>query len=93
MNCYTIRDNAADYFFPPFFARTHGEAKRMFISSLGDSFVHRHDYILFSLGTWDADEGILTADEAPSVILAGASIAPEMDPRPQQPTLPLESSK
>lgn len=81
-NCYTIRDNVADFFLPPFFARNDEMAKRMFISSLGDSFPHRSDFQLFMIGAFNSDTGQLNGCNA-TLTLAGLSISPQMDPRPQ----------
>ena len=85
MNMYSVFDAAAQYFMPPFFARTDGEAKRMFIGSLGDSFQFRADYNLFSLGAFDQDTGTLTAAPAPMIVLSGATIPEEHNPSPMHP--------
>lgn len=82
MNCYTIRDDAAGYFLPPYFAVNDAVAQRLMISSMGDSFAHRHQFNLYKLGHFDDDEGILTALETPEHILSGHSISETLDPRP-----------
>lgn len=82
MKCYTIRDEAAGYFMPPFFAATDEVAMRLFITSMGDSFSHRHQFNLFRLGAFDDDEGILTALSAPVHVLSGHSVSETLDPRP-----------
>ena len=90
-NIYTIRDDAAAYFLPIFLARTHSEAKRMFITSLGDSFPHRSDFKLFHIGEFDEDIGLLTPQE-PTMVLAGLSIPANLSdtgsetPVPNSPT-------
>lgn len=81
MNIYSIQDNAADFFIAPYMAQNHNHAKRMFIASLGDSFPHRKDFTLFCLGEFDADTGIVTGLPAPSLVLAGLSVPPDLDPR------------
>jgi hypothetical protein len=80
MKIYTIRDQVAGYFMPPFFAENDGHATRMFIQSMGDSFVHRADFSLHSIGTFDADTGVLSACDA-SMVISGLSIDPKLDPR------------
>ena len=76
----SVRDTVADYFLPPYFARNGDHASRMFISSLGDSFVHRDDFDLYAIGTFDENTGEITSQQ-PEKILAGLSIAPTLDPR------------
>lgn len=76
---YTIRDAAAQYFLPPFFAKTDAQAKRMFIGSLGESFTHRADFQLFLIGAFDDDNGNITPLE-PTVVLAGLSIPADLSP-------------
>lgn len=90
MNCYTIHDTAAEYYFAPFFARTDAEAKRMFILAMGDNFPHRNDYTLYHIGSFDQDTGNLTECE-PNSVLAGRSISESQNPNPnsQQQELPL----
>lgn len=78
---YSIRDNVAGYFLPPFFAINDGHAKRMFIVGLGDSFPHRADFSLFCIGSWnDGDAALVPSD--PRRVLSGVSISDTLDPRP-----------
>lgn len=79
MYIYTVRDDAAEYFLPPFFAKTDAQAKRMFIGSLGDSFPHRKDFGLYIVGSFDDDNGTIEA-KIPAMVLAGFSIPIEFDP-------------
>lgn len=61
MRMYSIRDNAVELFQRPWFARSDGEARRIF----GDeacregSELHKHptDYALFHVGDWDENTG------------------------------------
>lgn len=80
MKIFTIRDNGADYFLPPFTAQNEAVAQRMFIVSMGDSFVFRAQFDLFELGSFDQDTGELEAHE-PRHILSGASVSADLDPR------------
>jgi hypothetical protein len=80
MNIYTIRDDTGGFFLPPFTALNDGIAKRMFISSLGDSCPHRKDFVLFNIGVFDDDNGTITPCH-PINVLAGFSIPIDLDPR------------
>jgi len=84
MNIYTVHDAAAAYFLPPFCARSDAQARRMFIASLGDSFPHRKDFVLFNIGTFDDENGTVTGSQ-PTSVLAGFSIDASLDPRVAQP--------
>lgn len=79
---YCIYDGGGQYFMPPFVAQADGQAVRMFIGSLGDSFPYRSDFILFRIGEFDSQNGVLVADEQ-FCVLRGNSIDPSLDPRVQ----------
>lgn len=81
MIIYSVRDDSADYFLPPFLARTDAQAVRMFIGSLGDSFPYRHDFHLMAVGGFDQDTGLVTAEDAPRLVISGVSIDAKLDPR------------
>lgn len=83
MKLYTIRDGSAEFFLPPFCAPNDNVAKRMFIGSLGDSFTFRTDFLLYSIGEFDDQTGLLQSSD-PHMVLAGSSIAQSLDPRIQQ---------
>lgn len=85
MNCYSVFDSAAEYFLPPFFAPNDGVAKRMFIGSLGDSFAYRADFVLYYVGEFNDAAGVLNPHDGPRLVLAGLSIAENLDPRPRRP--------
>jgi hypothetical protein len=87
---YTIFDGKAEYFMPIFTARNDNEAKRMFIGSLGDSFMFREDYNLFCIGEFDDEKGVLTPLNAPLIVLSGAQISEKFNPNPVQEELPVE---
>jgi len=80
MKLYTIRDQVAGFFINPYCAANDGVAKRMFISSLSDSFPHRSDFSLHCIGTFNDETGQLTA-ENPHLVLSGLSIDDRLDPR------------
>lgn len=58
-----IYDSKADRYNPPFSVHTYGEAERGFKDLVNDKTTaigqHPEDFILFSLGEWDDDKGIL----------------------------------
>ncbi|AXL14663.1 nonstructural protein [Microviridae sp.] len=80
MKCYSVYDASAEYFIPPFFARTDNEAKRMFIGSLGQSFQFRHDFNLFRVASFDQETGVFNAEAAPVIVISGASIPADQGP-------------
>jgi len=81
MKMYTVRDDAAQYFMPPFFCQNDNVAQRMFISSMGDQFNHRVDYLLFCLGSWDDQSAVISLEEPPRLVVCGSSVSDSMDPR------------
>ena len=87
MNVYTIRDQVAGFFIAPYLAENDGHACRMFVASLGDTFPHRADFSLHRIGSFDTDTGELTTCD-PTMVMAGTSIDPRLDPRPPQPQQP-----
>lgn len=97
MRMYSIRDSAAEYFLPPFFAITDNQAKRMFIGSLGPSFPHRADFILYYVGEFNDEDGLVSPSESPQSVLSGMSIsqdfAPQMElPFGEDPTIPVPTT-
>lgn len=82
MRVYTIRDQAGEFFLPPFTAHNDAIAKRMFVGSMGDSFSHRMDFVLYFVGEFSDENGTLSPVE-PVVVLAGYSVADSLDPRPR----------
>lgn len=81
LGMYSIHDAAARYFMLPFTAQTDAQARRMFIQSMGDQFPHRADFILFKVGEFDQETGLVVGDPAPVVVLSGMSIDTALDPR------------
>lgn len=82
MRVYTIRDQAGEFFLPPFTAPNDAVAKRMFIASMGDGFSHRMDFVLYYIGDFSDVDGTLSPVD-PVVVLAGYSVAESLDPRPR----------
>lgn len=65
MNVYAIYDNKVEAHLTPFFARTNGEAIRMFASAVNQEGTDFHrwanDYCLYRIGSWDPQSGDLVA--------------------------------
>ena len=80
MKIYSIYDGQAKFWLSPFTAQNDNVAKRMFIVSLGDSFPFRADFILYSIGEFDTDNGLIEAQPTPAVVLNGISIADSYAP-------------
>lgn len=60
---YSIRDLKAEYYNRPFFARSEGEAIRIFVESAKDNLLDRYpdDFKLFFIGTFDDNRAELDA--------------------------------
>lgn len=63
MKIFTIFDSKADYYLPPFFARTNAEAIRTFSQAVNDSSHHigqnHADFTLFYIGDYDETTGFV----------------------------------
>lgn len=74
---FAVRDNTAEYFERPFYARTKGEAIRSFTqavqSSPNDSVLaaHPEQFGLYYLGLYDEQEGLIKALDAPELMGLG----------------------
>lgn len=75
----SVFDSKVGAFQQPFFARTAGEAVRMFEDAVKkpDSgfFAHPGDYSLFDLGSFDDSTGKFEMPTAPVELVAGGSLA------------------
>lgn len=80
INIYSIHDNKAEYFLPPLFAKTDSQAQRMFVGSLGESFIYRADFNLFKIGSFNDDTGEIMPENPPLLVLSGLSVPAHMDP-------------
>lgn len=70
---YSIRDAKAEYFTPPFYKKTHGEAERDFRTLVKDekSTVNKYpdDYDLYYLGEYNDETGVIKSLDTPQHIL------------------------
>jgi len=82
MMIYTIHDNAAGFFMPPFTAQNDSVATRLFIGSMGDSFTHRTDFNLYRIGSFDSEDGSIDLEQL-ALVLRGDNVSETLDPRPR----------
>lgn len=72
MRIFSIYDTKAEYWSTPAFIRTDAEARRMFSGLVQDPQnpigAHPEDYILYRLGKWDPEKGVITPE--PGVAIA-----------------------
>jgi len=66
MRIYTIYDTKAEHYGNPVFVRTDAEARRGFGQVAVDRQTeigrHPEDFILYRIGTWDAETGRITPE-------------------------------
>lgn len=66
---FTIRDQKADAFLPPFFLPRTAMAERVFSDCINDAshqfYKHPEDFTLFTLGTFDDDDASMVLIEGP----------------------------
>lgn len=78
MKIFTIRDSKSDIYNSPFYARTHGEAERHFVTLCNDpeSMVYKFkdDFDLYCLGDWDEINGVIETKETPEHLLKAINV-------------------
>lgn len=74
---YSIYDNQAKYFTPPFFMKNEAEAKRAFgevaNNPQSDACKFPNDFCLYEVGTFDDSTALLTMHPQPSNLGLAAS--------------------
>jgi hypothetical protein len=80
---FTVYDVKAEAYLVPFFARTRGEATRMFANSANDPnhqfFTNGEDFSLYALGEYDDSDGSIEALAEPEFIAKAIHLKkPEM---------------
>lgn len=74
LQCFSVLDQVAMAFLPPFFGRSKGEAIRSFTDAILDQnhmfSKHRSDFVLFWIGEFDDASGKFEAVE-PQRVLSG----------------------
>jgi len=75
LNIYTVKDKSANFCFPPFNARSHVEASRMFKKLMQDPNRSgaMSEYQLLYLATFD-DQTATVVPETPFVLEDGANL-------------------
>lgn len=82
MVVFSVRDAAVGAFLPPLFARSKGEALRMFAAAVQEPSHQfsksKKDYALFHLGDWDDASGFLSSLAQPVQLISALELdAPE----------------
>jgi len=71
MKMYSIHDSKAMFYDRPFFARTDGEAIRMFSDAINDPktpiSAHYADFTLFCVGEFDEQTGVVSPADSKSL--------------------------
>lgn len=79
MHLFSIFDSKAASFNVPFAAPTFGVAERNFKTEIEspDSMLHKYpeDYILYVVGEYDTDTGVLTQRPPEAIVTASALVA------------------
>lgn len=85
LNAYSVYDNKALQYYPPFFASTDGAAVRSLSDMANDSSTnigkHPGDYVLYCVGTYNDQNGELVA-ERPLRHVADATSLLKLAPTP-----------
>lgn len=73
---FSIRDAKAEYFTPPFFKKTHGEAERDFKTVAKDpqSTISKfpEDFDLYYIGDYDDQTGLIKSLDTPKHVMKAA---------------------
>jgi len=85
LKAYSVYDNKALRYFPPYFASTDGEAVRNFADMANDSQTnigrHPSDYVLYFVGSYDDSNGLFQAEQ-PMRHVADATSLLKLAPTP-----------
>lgn len=78
LRMYTVRDEKAEAYLPPFCARTPGEAERMFLELSTDPqhqfCKHAEDFSLVEVGSFDQETGAVKGLPAPVFVVRAADL-------------------
>ena len=78
LKTFTIRDSKGEFYSPPFFQKTHGEAERSFKQLVQDkqSQVSKfpEDYDLYYIGEFDDNTGKMVVTDTPQHIVKAANL-------------------
>ncbi|QCQ84743.1 nonstructural protein [Blackfly microvirus SF02] len=80
LNAYSLHDQKALNYSPPFFCNAHGQAVRMVMDLVGDPNTmpgrHPADFVLYCVGQWDDVAGILLPAEHREHITDALALVP-----------------
>lgn len=85
LKAFSIRDDAVEAFDRPFFARSVGEAERVFGDLARDANhpvgKHPHDYHLYLIGSFDEVDGTIAPELPPVRVASGIEYtkAPQLE--------------
>lgn len=75
---FTIRDSKAEYFYPPAYNKTHGEAERTFrdLAQNQETQIGKHpeDFDLYFTGEFDDQTGKVTPLDSPQHIVKAIAL-------------------
>lgn len=78
---YSVLDKAVGAFLPVFWARSKGEALRMFLQACKDEksqfAAQASDYVLYKLGDFDDNSGMFTSVEPERLLSALEALGPD----------------
>lgn len=77
LKAFSIRDQKAEIFHPPFYHKTHGEAERSFRTAVMDEKTqlnkYPEDFVLYSVGEYDDNTGVFKSKDTPEPVLRADS--------------------
>lgn len=68
MKMYSVYDAVAKEFGPPVLARNNDVASRMYVQLLAEHRLVQADFILYWIGEYDTETGLVTPVEAPEKV-------------------------
>ena len=92
---YSVYDNKAEAFLPPFVSKTNAEAIRNFQDACSDAnhgfHRHAHDFFLYRIGTFDDNTALLQPADPPDMLISAVNAIGPVGPveeavQPQGPT-------
>ena len=88
MNFYALYDLKAGYFLPVLEAHGDDHAKRTVADAIRQGneqlAIHRNDYVLYCLGTWDNKAGKIAPYDTPDLVASVEQIVSEYFKQPEQ---------
>ena len=82
LKIYAVRDAKVGEHLPPFFARSHGEAERIFENSVRQQDLFRDypsDFSLWFVGVFHPESGVIVPETQPVFVMEAVTVSP-LDP-------------